>query len=373
MVTIAERERRYAKLRGAMKELGYHVVIALSTNDEGERGYLRYLTGHHIYSRWGYAILTQDWDPILVMIAKSQQHWARVMGWCQDIRMAPDPITGVKDVLNELAVKEGRVGIAGLNAAMRITDYLYLKEAFPKLQFEDAGEVFARAMAVKSGGEIADFRESMAIADAAIRTFEGHLRPGARVCALIGEVEKTQRTLGVVDTLNLLSTTAQLNPYLNRPVDRVVEAGDLVIFSVELAGPGGYWVERAEMFSLGEPGEQVRRQFASCKEAMEQGVALLKPGSSPGVGGAYIEDRIKNDGFNIGIWSGHGIGLDIIEQPLVGRGAPGQIQENMIIAVHPHVISQDGKVGVYISDTFLITPTGGVSPTTLPYQLRIVT
>ena len=52
--------------------------------------------------------------------------------------------------------------------------------------------------------------------------------------------------------------------------------------SLEFAGPAGYWIEPAGIFSFREPPERARRHFATTLEAVEQAVALMRPGVRAG-------------------------------------------------------------------------------------------
>ncbi len=59
---------------------------------------------------------------------------------------------------------------------------------------------------------------------------------------------------------------------------------------------------------------------------------------------------------------GHGVGLQVDEQPVIAKGFDEPLQEGMAIALEPKKgIRGVGLVG--IEDTFLVTPQGGRSLT----------
>jgi hypothetical protein len=41
----------------------------------------------------------------------------------------------------------------------------------------------------------------------------------------------------------------------------------------------------------------------------------------------------------------------------------------MVLSMHPHAISQDGKACLYMQDTWLVTEQGGVALADLPMQI----
>ena len=59
---------------------------------------------------------------------------------------------------------------------------------------------------------------------------------------------------------------------------------------------------------------------------------------------------------------GHGIGLEIAENPVIAKGFDEPLEEGMVIALEPKKgIEGVGMVG--IENTFLVTPQGGRSIT----------
>ena len=69
-------------------------------------------------------------------------------------------------------------------------------------------------------------------------------------------------------------------------------------------------------------------------------------------------------GYHLGHVTGHSIGMTMIEFPKVGEGSDVELRENMVLSMHPHAIAANGEDCLYMQDTWLVTPAGGVrSPT----------
>ena len=68
---------------------------------------------------------------------------------------------------------------------------------------------------------------------------------------------------------------------------------------------------------------------------------------------------------------GHGVGLDIHEQPNLSRRSPHTISDNMVVTVEPGLYFE-GKFGIRIEDTIVISGGKPYILTTSPKELIII-
>jgi Xaa-Pro aminopeptidase len=348
-----------------MQARGLKVLVVVA--DWKDKGNARYLAGRMVWSRAAYQVFQLDADPIDIATATSQQYWARKRGWIRDVRFAHRPIVEVAKILAELDPGE-QVGIAGMHDTMVVGDYLYLVDRFPNVRFVDASDVVANPRAIKTEAELEAFRHSAQIADDGYEYFAANARPGVTEWEITGEVERILRSQGVYDTMILCSE----GPYLREPTQRALQPGDFFLFSVELAGPEGYWVEQGGMFSFGAPGERDRRLFDVALRAYESAQPMMKPGARMADVAAAVQQMIKDGGFDVGIWGGHGIGVDVVEKPLVLPDDPGVLTENMVLGFHPHVVDLSSGRGAYVAGTCVVTPEGAKVLSRVPQELHII-
>ena len=74
-------------------------------------------------------------------------------------------------------------------------------------------------------------------------------------------------------------------------------------------------------------------------------------------------------GFKLGHVTGHSIGMTMIEFPRVGEGIDVELQENMVISMHPHAITEDERTCLYMQDTWRVTTDGGVPFSQVPIRI----
>ena len=337
-------------------------------SDWRQKGNLRYLAGRVIWSRWCYVILKDGVEPTLVMIAPSQRFWAEREGSIRDVRFSHHPEAEVVEIVRALCPDGGRVGVAGMKDTIRVDSLEYLRANLAGVDLVEASPIVETVRMRKTADETLGLRDSMRIAEEGFDLFGRLVKPGVSHWEIVGEVERVLRGQGCYDTMILLSA----GPYLREPGSAVFSEGDFVMFSIELAGPEGYWVERGGMFSLGAPSETAVRLHGLCVEALEGAARLMTPGRPVAEIAESVGTTLRQSGFDLGIWGGHGIGLDVLEPPILLPDRDDVLQDGTAIGFHPHVVDRDSGLGGYISDVFLVGNGGGESLSQSGHAIRVV-
>jgi methionyl aminopeptidase len=136
------------------------------------------------------------------------------------------------------------------------------------------------------------------------------------------------------------------------PSTRVVQEGDLVSLDLGVY-VNGYHTDAAITFPVGEVDSDTRNLVAVTKKALELGIAAAIPGNHVGDIGSAIQNYVEKHGFGV-IRSlvGHGVGLNIHEEPMVpnfgSKGTGSLLRDGMTIAIEPMVSM--GGYEVYQSD-----------------------
>lgn len=377
-----ERARRISALHDLLAEEDLDALILASNDYRGHKGALRWTTDYNLCHRYGYAVVARGREPELVLPLNLSM--GRPGAWAVPTRFSRHTAAGLRDALAELPSPR-RVGIVGLNQVMRVEEYLFLREALPDVELLDASLAFERVRARKSEDELAGVYEAAHIVDRCFARLLEIVRPGITERSIGAEMYRCGYALGGEDPLflTMYATAAGDGRATGRfgpPGDRVLHSGDLHIFSFELVGPTGYWVELSRMVVLGHPTELQRRMNAAVRAGMDAAAATMRPGRRPDEVQRAALDAIDGHGARSSYWSGHGLGQDVIEEPWIGlevvqdRDAPSDwtLEERMVLALHPFVTDVDEQGIGYMSNAYIVGPEGGRPASEVPLELQVI-
>jgi len=135
--------------------------------------------------------------------------------------------------------------------------------------------------------------------------------------------------------------------------------GDPVLADVAVRA-GGYWGDTTRTTIVGDNPEAAEAVAAITSILAESGRALL-----PGVRACDVFKRMRGEileRFPGGVFAhhgGHGIGIDVGEDPQLIPSEPMPLEAGMVVAVEP-AIYFPGRFGVRVEDVYAVTPEGGV-------------
>lgn len=153
----------------------------------------------------------------------------------------------------------------------------------------------------------------------------------------------------------------------HQPTDRPVAAGDFLTIDFG-ARHAGYHADCTRTFVVAAPPADWQREiYQIVKEAQRAGREALAPGVKLADVDASARTVIASAGFGerFSHGLGHGVGLEIHEDPFFGQTADGKLGDRAPVTVEPGIYLS-GRGGVRIEDT-LIVHDGGVellTPTT---------
>lgn len=364
-LTSAERDRRWQALSAAMATEDLDALVFVASHSDGQRGSVRYLANHRLFAFYCYAVMGRDREPAMVL--PSGMRGCRRGGWVEDHRFAPSMIDEVAVLLGELGDPQ-RVGIVGLGQIMRIDDFRRLGELLPGTELVDASALFERVRAPKSREELRGVEEAAFIADRCHERLLEVARPGLSKRQLGAETLKVCAELGGEDpiflTLDNLSPSGPERTRWSQPSNEIVDPGELLLFSFELIGPCGYWVELCRMITFATPSEEALAIHAAVAAAMQAAERSLRPGSSVPAVQAEMLSAAEDAGTHAAYWLGHGIGQDVIEAPMIamepgpGGEAEDPLTAPMAFAIHPLLVPDRGGLAGYMADTYALEESG---------------
>jgi Xaa-Pro aminopeptidase len=157
-----------------------------------------------------------------------------------------------------------------------------------------------------------------------------------------------------------------------RPGPRVIGPGDPVVVDFG-AVFDGYRSDMTRTFCVGGPPTgELARVFEVVTASQRLGVASVHAGIEAGAVDLTCRESIAEAGwaeyFEHG--TGHGVGLDIHEQPSVGPGSAAILVPGTVVTVEPGVYLP-GTGGVRIEDTLVVTEDGSRPLTQFPKEVAV--
>jgi Xaa-Pro aminopeptidase len=223
---------------------------------------------------------------------------------------------------------------------------------------------------VKDDGEIARIEAAAAIATEALTAIRGRLWDGPTEAEFGLELDTEMRRLGAsgpsFETI-VASGPNSAKPH-HRPSHRVIAAGDLVVLDFG-AKVDGYCSDMTRTVCIGTPTGDQQRLLDTVTDAQAAGVAAVRAGASWRSVDAACRDLITaagwGDAFSHG--TGHGVGLEIHEDPRLSFAAPdgATLSTRSVVTVEPGVYLA-GIGGVRIEDSLVVTDDGSRSLTHAP-------
>jgi Xaa-Pro aminopeptidase len=213
---------------------------------------------------------------------------------------------------------------------------------------------------VKDDGEVARIRSACAIADAALDKVRHRLSEGPTEAEFAAELDATMRSLGAADVsfeTIVASGPNGAKPH-HTPSERTIVDGDLVVIDFG-ALVDGYHSDMTRTVAVGDVGDERTRMLDVVLASQDAGVRAVAAGVSAAevdrACRAVIDDAGWGEAFLHS--TGHGVGLDIHEEPRVSVRSAATLDAGQVVTVEPGVYLT-GLGGVRIEDTVLVVDGG---------------
>jgi Xaa-Pro aminopeptidase/Xaa-Pro dipeptidase len=242
----------------------------------------------------------------------------------------------------------------------------------------DGDAAMQAARRVKTVEELAVIEEATAIAEAVTATAEAHVAAGVRECEVAAEAMRTLYRLGGEYphvTTPFVASGERMSPPTRLATDKLIREGDLVFIDIG-AMWNGYFGDIGRTVVCGTPSAEQCRIYRTVWEALEAGIAAMRPGVANVEVAAAIRSRAEHHGLAdhfLSLFIGHGIGCGSNEPPYVGEDIPGAaavvLEPGMVFALEPliWVPGVVGGGGVRLEDMVVVTDDGARRISRSPY------
>jgi len=367
MPSPQEIERRYKNIRAAMAAEKVDALIVCGNQYAGFEGAVRYTSDFEIVHRYVYVLIPLEGDPTLVFPREARWIGDKKKTFVREHVWAEIPGKWLREKAEEK--KWSRVAVHGLDFVMAVRDYRELQlGSFDLVPFDVP---FDMARAVKSEEELAGVRDSMDIILDGFRALLKGYEPGKSEAEIMAPAVERFFARGAgprMMNIVLCGTRGEAEAHFKVPSLRAVGADDLLLYSLEITGVDGYWVEFSRALIRGNPSPRTRAMSDVYPEAMEAARRLMREGELACNVHKAAADIFAKAGFTLGHLTGHSIGLTMLEYPSIGANTKVELKENMVLSFHPQVVDQDGQVCLYTQDTFRVGKSEGECLVNIPWK-----
>lgn len=254
---------------------------------------------------------------------------------------------------------------------MPVDTYVKMSETVTNIEGFKS-ENFTMLRAVKRDDELDLMRQAAKIGDEAFAAMLPQLKVGMteNEARIILEKEMLSRGSEEASFQTIVASGHRSNMPHGVASDKVIEAGDFVTFDFGSVYKG-YHSDMTRTIVMGKASEFQKYIYNVVLESQLNGVRAVKAGMT----GAELDaicrknflDREDLKGLVYEHGTGHGVGLDIHEEPVASKKSKTKLEPNMIVAIEPGIYLEGvhtiggltgGNCGLRIEDTVIVTDEG---------------
>ncbi|MHB8411961.1 MAG: M24 family metallopeptidase [Candidatus Acidiferrales bacterium] len=366
-VSDAEVQRRFRNIRASMRAQQLDALIVCGNEYTGFEGAVRYVSGFEIVHRYVYVLIPLEGEPTLVFPREARWIGDKTKPWLKQHVWADLPGQWLHE--HAEAKRWKRLGVYGMSFILTVRDYRALQPGpFELVPFDVAFDI---ARAVKSPEELACVRDSMDIITEGFWALIRAYQPGKTEAEIMAPaVERFFARGAGLRMMNIIlsGSHGEAEAHFKVPGHRVVQPDDLLLYSLEITGAGGYWVEFSRPLIRGKISARTAAMSEAYPEALEAARRKMREGELASEVHRACADVFERCGFGLGHLSGHSIGTTMLEYPAIGAGSNVELKEGMIFSLHPQVVDADGQVCLYTQDTYRVGKTEGENLSDIPWR-----
>jgi Xaa-Pro dipeptidase len=257
---------------------------------------------------------------------------------------------------------------------MLISFFLKIQKITDNFEFEQLSNAVSRLRIIKSEKEIEFHKKAADIVD---KVFYEIIKEGIEgktekeVAARIEYLIKSFGADGIAFDPIVASGPNGANPH-HTPSDRVIRENDLVILDYG-AKYKGYCSDITRTVAVGEVPGEAKRVYEVVREAQQASIEAAKEGVKAKEVDLTARNVIERHGYGEYFIhrTGHGLGLEVHEEPYIAPISEISLKEGMIFTVEPGIYLP-GKFGVRIENDVVMRNGKGEKLTNAEMRLIVL-
>ena len=241
-------------------------------------------------------------------------------------------------------------------------------------KISDCAEEIAQSRMLKSEREIRLMKKSCSIAERAFKATLPYIKEGVTEIELATALENNFRALGATKpSFDTIVAFGENSAVPHHETGRAKLQKNTVVLIDFGCVYKGYCSDITRTLFFGTPTKEFRSAYAAVYGAFNAAFNGIKEGMSGQVCDALSRDYLKRKGLDAYFTHslGHGVGVDIHEEPMLSKRGKRNILSNYVFTIEPGVYF-DGKFGIRLENTVYLTGKGVKSMVTLPKRLMMI-
>jgi Xaa-Pro aminopeptidase len=266
-------------------------------------------------------------------------------------------VNWLNNLLDRLQIKKLGFEASDLTVnlhALMLDEIIKVKPSQPN--FIPTTELVEPLRMVKDSNEIALISKAVELADDAFLAVSPNIKVGDSELLVAWQIEKTMKEMGA-DSISFDTIVASgpngAKPH-HQPSERKIQAGEPIVIDMG-AKFQGYCSDMTRTICIGEPEPKLKEIYDIVLGAQLTAIATVSSIMCSGDADRIARDIINEAGYGdlFGHSLGHGIGLEVHENPRVGPGGNDLLVNGTIFTIEPGIYIS-GWGGVRIEDTVIM-------------------
>ena len=235
-------------------------------------------------------------------------------------------------------------------------------------------ELITSSREIKEAEEIECIKKAQSIAEAAFNHVLTFIKPGVTEKQIALELDFYMLSHGAeaVSFETIAVTGAKSSMPHGVPDDTIVKDGDFITMDFG-AVYKGYHSDMTRTVAVCNVSDKQKKIYDIVLKAQENALSVLKSGLSCAQADKAARGIIEDAGYGdyFGHGTGHGVGVEIHEEPSLSPRSKQTLKEGDVVTVEPGIYLPS-EFGVRIEDMALITKDGYENLTSAPKELIIL-
>lgn len=399
------------RAEGIMEKYGLDVLIAATA--ENVRYAADYMSELPFVKKWAfqaYALLPRDGcEPVLIVPYSALPLLAEHPSWIADIRVygaatrasepgailspgeerlvnlaasvkkGPDALAILVDALKEKGLARGKIGLD--EGEILASDQARIRDALRDATIVDAFGIFREIRMVKTEEEIEAITKAIRVNERAMMDVIRMVDVGVSEKEIVECYDQSVVKYGGIPRLHQLGAGTRGAAFF-APSDYRAKKGDLIYLD-PVCTVDHYWSDMSRSVVIGEPSKKQASYYAAIRTGLETGTETIRPGVKISEIFDIIMEAVRDNGIPHyeRFHTGHGIGLEMYEAPIVNPAGIAidpflphikevTLEENMLFNVEDPYY-EFGFGTLQLEDTIRVTKTGYERLQTLGHDMFV--